>query len=340
MKKDPSSDRNLTARSTATPTVASAGAKALAVDGPAGHETPPRRQSGLLHVYSQVRHTPPKRRVTRVHHLQRMKSQGRKINAVTCYDATFARLVDSAHMDVVLVGDSLGNVIQGQDSTIPVTLDHMIYHARAVARGLQYAHLVVDMPFMSYHGPEVALPNAARLMAEGGAHAVKLEGGRECAEVINRLVQCGIPVMGHVGLTPQSVHAMGGHRVQGKHDKEQERIIADAEAVEAAGAYAIVLEGIPHNLAATISQRLAIPTIGIGAGPDCDGQILVLYDMLGLNPDFQPKFVKHFAPLGQMAKDALEQYAAQVQSGAFPTLAESYTAPQSTNKKAWQAAVT
>ncbi len=256
-----------------------------------------------------------------------MKARGEPIVAVTCYDATFARLVDAADIDVVLVGDSLGNVIQGQSSTLPVTLDDVLYHTRAVARGLTRAHLVADMPFMTYYSPEVALPNAARLLAEGGAHAVKIEGGVEVAHVVARLVAAGVPVMGHVGLTPQSVHALGGHRVQGRGAEARVRILADAKALQAAGCYAIVLEGIPSRLAAEISAALTIPTIGIGAGDGCDGQILVLYDMLGLNPDFQPKFLKRFAEAGTIVTDALRSYGDEVRSHRFPTEAHAYDDP-------------
>ncbi len=267
------------------------------------------------------------RKPVRVPTLSRMKRKGTRISAVTCYDATFARLVDEAGIDVVLVGDSLGNVVQGQESTLPVTLDDVLYHTRAVRRGLLRAHLVADLPFMTYYNPAVALPNAARLMAEGGAHAVKLEGGVDAAPVISALVASGIPVMGHIGLTPQSVHAMGGHRVQGRGHAERERILRDAHAVQAAGAYAVVLEGIPSRLAAEITAELTIPTIGIGAGVGCDGQILVLYDMLGLNPGFTPKFLKRFAELGAATRDALARYADEVQAGTFPTEAHSYSDP-------------
>ncbi len=260
----------------------------------------------------------------RAPHLQRMKRKGQRITAVTCYDATFARLVDEAGIDVVLVGDSLGNVIQGQESTLPVTLEDIIYHCRAVGRGLGRAHLVADMPFMTYHRPEVALPNAARLLSEGGAESVKLEGGVRVAEVVTQLVDFGIPVMGHIGLTPQSVHAMGGHRVQGKGAEARERVLQDALALQEAGCYSVVLEGIPTTLAAEVTAALQIPTIGIGAGADCDGQILVLYDMLGLNRDFKPKFLKRFAELGQATVDALGAYRDEVRQGSFPGLEHGY----------------
>ena len=283
--------------------------------------------TGPVAIYSSPRSVSPAsdsqpRPKVRIQHLRKMKRRGRKIVAVTCYDATFARLVEAAAVDVVLVGDSLGNVVQGQESTLPVTVDDIIYHARAVARGLQTAHLVADMPFMSYRTPEVALQNAGRLMAEGAAHAVKIEGAFD--DVARLLVAHGIPVMGHLGLTPQSVHAMGGHRVQGKTASARQRIQEQALALQDAGCYAIVLEGVPADLAEQISASLAIPTIGIGAGAGCDGQILVLYDMLGLNPGFEPKFLRHFAQLGKDAIRALNTYAEEVRGGSFPAPEHEY----------------
>ena len=266
-------------------------------------------------------------RKVRIPHLLRMKRKGERIAAVTCYDATFARLVDDAGMDLVLVGDSLGNVIQGQESTLPVTLEDIIYHCRAVGRGLRRAHLVADMPFMTYHRPELAMANAGRLMAEGGAESVKLEGGVRVAPVVTELVNFGIPVMGHIGLTPQSVHAMGGHRIQGKGAQARERLMEDALALQEAGCYSVVLEGIPASLAAELTAALRIPTIGIGAGPRCDGQILVLYDMLGLNPDFTPKFLKRYAEVGQTTVDALGAYKAEVRAGTFPAAEHCYSDP-------------
>ena len=255
----------------------------------------------------------------RVQHLREMKDKNQRFSAVTCYDATFARLVDAAGIEVVLVGDSLGNVIQGQETTLPVTVDHIVYHTAAVARGLHRAHLVADMPFMSYRNPDVALVNAGRMLAEGHAHAVKLEGGAEVAETVRCLVQAGIPVMGHIGLTPQSVHAMGGHRVQGRGKTARKQLLADAKALEAAGCYAVVLEAIPQELAAEVTQLLKIPTIGIGAGVQCDGQILVLYDLLGLDPHgHKPKFVKKFANLGEQVLAALAQYKDDVGAAVFP----------------------
>jgi len=257
--------------------------------------------------------------------LRAKKTRGEKITVVTAYDATFARMLDEAGVDVLLVGDSLGMVIQGLDSTLPVTVDEVIYHTRAVARGARRAHVVGDMPFMSYQvSPEEALRNAGRFLSEGGAHAVKLEGGRAVAPAIRRIVEAGIPVMAHVGLTPQSVHAMGGFKVQGKSEADAERVLEDARAVADAGAYAIVLEGIPTDLAARITREVPVPTIGIGAGPDCDGQVLVSYDLLGLTTDLRPKFVKRYEELYARGVDAARRYCEEVRSGAFPDAAHSF----------------
>jgi 3-methyl-2-oxobutanoate hydroxymethyltransferase len=262
-----------------------------------------------------------------VRSLQEMKRAGERIAMVTAYDATMARLVEAGGVDVVLVGDSVGMVVQGQDNTLPVTLDEMIYHCRSVSRVLRRPHLVGDMPFMSYQtGPEEAMRSAGRLLKEGGCASVKLEGGEEMAETVARLVAVGIPVMGHVGLTPQSVHAMGGFRVQGKDDVGAERILNGARALRDAGAYSIVLEGIPLTLAARITADLDIPTIGIGAGPHCDGQVLVFHDLLGLFDDFRPKFVKRYAELGQAARDAIADYVREVRAGEFPTREHSFMA--------------
>lgn len=248
-----------------------------------------------------------------------MKKRGERITMITAYDATFARMFDEAGADILLVGDSLGMVVQGLDTTLPVTVDEVIYHCRAVARGTQHAHIVGDMPFLSHQvSPEQALTNAGRFLSEGGAHSVKLEGGQSAAPTIARLVAAGIPVMGHVGLTPQSVHAMGGFRVQGKTQDAAERVIADARAVADAGAFALVLEGVPNDLAAKVTAELSIPTIGIGAGPDCDGQVLVSYDLLGLTPNLRPKFVKRYAEFFDAGKAAMSAYREEVRSGAFP----------------------
>lgn len=265
-------------------------------------------------------------RVT-VPELRRMKTRGERIAVVTAYDSTFARMLDEGGADVLLVGDSLGMVVQGLDTTLPVTVDEMIYHCRAVARGARRALIVGDMPFMSYQvSAEDALRNAGRFLQEGAAHAVKLEGGEAMAPTIARLVAIGIPVMAHVGLTPQSVHAMGGFKVQGRADEDAERVLRDARAVADAGAFAVVLEGIPTDLAQRITASIDVPTIGIGAGVHCDGQVLVSYDLLGLTPDLKPKFVKRYAELFASGREATERYVAEVRSGAFPSPEHSFGA--------------
>jgi 3-methyl-2-oxobutanoate hydroxymethyltransferase len=257
--------------------------------------------------------------------LRAMAARGQRIVMSTAYDATFARMLEEGGADVLLVGDSLGMVVQGLDTTLPVTLDEMIYHARAVSRGSKRAHLVGDMPFMSYQvSPEQALTNAARFLAEGNMHAVKIEGGTDLAPTVRRLVRAGIPVMGHVGLTPQSVHAMGGFKVQGKDEEDADRIVEDARAIAEAGAYSIVLEGVPASLAARIRTQVPIPTIGIGAGPDCDGQVLVCYDLLGLTADRVPKFVKMYDSWYARGVAAMQNYAEEVRAGLFPTAAHSF----------------
>jgi 3-methyl-2-oxobutanoate hydroxymethyltransferase len=248
-----------------------------------------------------------------------------KIAMVTAYDYTMARLVDEAGVDMVLVGDSLGMVVQGLSTTIPVTLDEMAYHCRAVARGLSRAHLVGDLPFMSYQvSAAQAVESSGKLMKEGACESVKLEGGQEIAEHVHRIVRVGIPVVGHVGLTPQSVHALGGFKVQGRGEAAAERVLTDALALEQAGAFAIVLEAVPPDLAERITQLLSVPTIGIGAGAACDGQVLVCTDLLGLSRDHQPKFAKRFANLGDEAVQAIGNYVHQVRSGAFPAQAHTY----------------
>lgn len=257
--------------------------------------------------------------------LRSMVARGQRIVMTTAYDATFARMLDEGGADILLVGDSLANVVQGLDTTLPVTLEEMIYHARAVSRGAKRTHLVGDMPFMTYQvSAERALENAGRFLAQGNMHAVKLEGGVEVAETIRRIVNAGIPVMAHVGLTPQSVHAMGGFKVQGKSEDEAERVLRDARAVAEAGAYALVLEGIPSALAARIRTQVPIPTIGIGAGPDCDGQVLVCYDLLGLTAQRLPKFVKTYEQFYERGVSAVRAYAEEVRAGAFPTAAHSF----------------
>lgn len=263
-------------------------------------------------------------RVT-IHTLRQMKERGEKITVLTAYDATFARLLDEGGADVLLVGDSLGMVVQGLETTLPVTLEEMAYHCRAVARGAKRAHIVGDLPFMTYQGSiEQGMMSAGKLMKEGGCHSVKLEGGAAHAELVRRLVSAGIPVMGHIGLTPQSYHQLGGFKVQGRDAKGRERLIADARALEEAGAYAVVLEAIPADIAADITDALTIPTIGIGAGVHCDGQVLVSYDMLGMDESFKPRFVRRFATLGATIKEAVNSYVQEVRSGTFPSDAESF----------------
>jgi 3-methyl-2-oxobutanoate hydroxymethyltransferase len=260
-----------------------------------------------------------------IHTLKAQKARGEKITVLTAYDATFARLLDDAGADVLLVGDSLGMVVQGLETTLPVTLDEMIYHCRAVARGTRRAQIVGDMPFMSYQASiEQGLLSAGRMMKEGGCHAVKLEGGAQHAELVARLVAAGIPVMGHIGLTPQSFHQFGGFKIQGRGTGGAERLLADARALEEAGAYAIVLEAIPAEVAATITAAVSVPTIGIGAGAGCDGQVLVIYDMLGMNDAFKPRFVRRYEQLETRIKAAVGSYIDDVRSGAFPSDAESF----------------
>lgn len=259
----------------------------------------------------------------------RAKASGRPIVALTAYDFPFARIADEAGVDLILVGDSLGMVVQGFDTTLPVTMDEMVYHTRMVARARRRALVVADLPFLSYQVTAAeAVANAGRLIKEGGAEAVKLEGGCAIAETIARIASVDIPVMGHVGLTPQSVHRMGGHKVQGRrHGQaagERERLIEDALAVQAAGAFSIVLEGMPLDLAAELTAQLTIPTIGIGAGMHCDGQILVLHDVLGLCERTAPRFAKRYADLWSEARAAIGTYAADVRGGAFPSAAHSF----------------
>ncbi len=243
----------------------------------------------------------------------------RPIAMITAYDFTMARLLDEGGADILLVGDSLGMVVQGHQNTLPVTIDEICYHGRAVARGAKSAHIVGDMPFMSFQvSAQSALENAGKLMKEGAFESVKLEGGLEVAEHVFRIVSAGIPVMGHVGLLPQSVHAMGGFKVQGKREDAAARVLRDAKALEEAGAYAIVIEAVPPDLAAQITASVSIPTIGIGAGPGCDGQVLVCYDLLGMYRDLSPKFAKRFAELGDAVVDATTAYVNEVQARSFP----------------------
>ena len=257
-----------------------------------------------------------------------------QITCLTAYDYPTARLVDEAGVDVILVGDSVGMVALGYESTLPVTLEDMLHHTRAVRRGTRRALLVADMPFGSYHADTAeSLRNAVRFVKEAGAEAVKVEGGERRLELIARLTEAEIPVMGHVGLTPQSLNALGGYRVQGKTPEAAEHLIRDARAVEAAGAFAVVLEAVPRELAGEITRELRIPTIGIGAGPDCDGQVLVLHDILGLTFTPVPKFARQYAHLGKIISSAVRQYCEDVRSGSFPSDAESYHAPRAAREE-------
>jgi 3-methyl-2-oxobutanoate hydroxymethyltransferase len=254
-----------------------------------------------------------------VNDLLTMKAAGRRLVMLTCYDAMFARLLEEAGVDVLLVGDSLNQVIAGHETTLSTTLEQMIYHAAAVRRVSRRALVFVDLPFLTYQVtiPE-AIRNAGRVLQETGAHGVKLEGGSHMIETVAALVERGIPVIGHLGLTPQSVHALGGYRVQGRDAAAADRLLEDARGLESAGACAIVLELIPAALAGRVSQALTIPTVGIGAGPQCDGQVLVLHDMLGLNEQFAPKFLKHYGKLGETVREAVRAYATDVREGKYP----------------------
>lgn len=253
------------------------------------------------------------------------KGTAERTVVVTAYDVAFARLCDQAGVDVVLVGDSLGMVVQGHTSTLPVTLDDMIYHCRAVVRGVARAHVVADMPFMSYQASvEDGMRAAGRLIKEGGAEAVKLEGGVEIAPLVERLVGAGIPVMGHVGMTPQSLHAFGGFKVQGRTAAQRDRILAAARAVSDAGAYAMVIESVPRRLGAEITQMVRSVTIGIGAGPSCDGQVLVMHDILALDPAWKPRFARRYAAVGEAARAAFAEFAADVRGGRFPADEEGF----------------
>ena len=253
--------------------------------------------------------------------LLEMKAEGRKIINLTAYDYPFAKLLDESGVHIILVGDSLGNVVQGEASTLPVTMDQMIYHTRIVARGVSRAMVIGDMPFMSYQtSVRDAVANAGRFLKETGASAVKLEGGATVSAIIRAISEAGIPVQAHIGLTPQSVHQMGGYKVQ----RDEARLLADAQEVESAGAFSVVLEGIPSPIAQKITQTLRIPTIGIGAGPGCDGQVLVLHDLLGLTDRHVPKFVKQYANLSESTRQAVSRYAKEVADGTFPGEAHCY----------------
>lgn len=273
-------------------------------------------------------------------HLMRMKERGEKIVMVTAYDYPTACLVDEAGVDVVLVGDSLGMVVLGYETTLPVTIDEMLHHTKAVVRGVKRALVVTDLPFLTYQtGPEDAIRNAGRLLQEGGSTAVKLEGGIEVCPQVRTLVSAGIPVVGHVGLTPQSIHVFGGYKLQGRGQRAAQKLLADARALEEAGIFCLVLECIPEDVAARITEALAIPTVGIGAGIHCNGQVLVLHDLLGITsqmkdssgePRHSPRFVKEYAQLGEAIRQAVKQYSSEVRAGAFPAAGHSFRPAEST----------
>ena len=259
------------------------------------------------------------------HVLQEMKRTGEKIAMLTAYDYSLARLVDGAGVDVILVGDSASNVMAGNDTTVPITLDHMIYHAQCVVNAVDRALVVVDMPFGSYQGDsKLALKSAIRIMKESGGHAVKIEGGKEIVDSIKRILTAGIPVMGHLGLTPQSIYKFGTYSVRAKEEEEAEKLLEDAIALQDAGCFSIVFEKIPADLAKRVSETLDIPTIGIGAGADCDGQVLVLHDMLGITKDFSPRFLRRYADVGEAVDEAVRSYIEDVRKGDFPSEEESY----------------
>ena len=265
-----------------------------------------------------------------INQIKDMKLKGQKIAMLTAYDYSTARIVDEAGIPLVLVGDSLGMVMLGYESTIPVTMEDMLHHTKAVVRGTQKALVIGDMPFMTYHiSTEEALRNAARFIQEAGAQAIKLEGGVTIADKVKRIVDCGIPVMGHIGLTPQSINALGGYKIQGKTPETAQKLLDDATALERAGAFAIVLETVPAPLAALVTQRISVPTIGIGAGAGCDGQVQVINDLLGSYSDFVPKHAKQYARLSEIIKNAVTEYQNEVKSGAFPTETNSFTMDES-----------
>jgi len=268
-------------------------------------------------------------RVT-INKIKEMKSKGEKISMLTAYDYSTARIVDEVGIPLILVGDSLGMVVLGYESTIPVKIEEMLHHTRAVVRGTKNALIVGDMPFMTYHvSMEDALKNAGRFIQEAGAQAVKLEGGVNVAEKVRKIVECGIPVMGHIGLTPQSINQLGGHKIQGKTSEAAARLLKDAQALEAAGAFAIVMETVPAPLSALITKKISIPTIGIGAGAGCDGQVQVINDILGSFADFVPKHAKQYANLKDIMSNAIAGYHEEVKSGKFPTEAQSFSMDES-----------
>jgi 3-methyl-2-oxobutanoate hydroxymethyltransferase len=282
-------------------------------------------QSNLCHLNEKKMsvHKNVKRITTHV--LQEMKNSGEKISMLTGYDYSMARIIDTAGIEIILVGDSASNVMAGHETTLPITLDQMIYHASSVVRAVERALVVVDMPFGSYQGnSKEALSNAIRIMKESGGHAVKLEGGGEIIESIKRILTAGIPVMGHLGLTPQSIYKFGTYVVRAKEEAEAQRLIEDAKALEAAGCFAIVLEKIPAKLAEQVAKSVAIPIIGIGAGNGVDGQVLVVHDMLGINNEFSPRFLRKYANLYEQMHTAFQQYISDVKSGDFPNQHEQY----------------
>jgi 3-methyl-2-oxobutanoate hydroxymethyltransferase len=257
--------------------------------------------------------------------LQKMKLSGKKIAMLTAYDFSFAKLIDESGIDVLLVGDSASNVMAGHETTLPITLDQMIYHASSVVRGAKRCLIVVDMPFGSYQSNgDIALASAIRIMKETGAHAIKMEGGEEILDSVKRIISAGIPVMAHLGLTPQSIYKFGSYNVRAKEEVEATKLKTDAALLQDVGCFALVLEKIPALLAGEVSQSLNIPTIGIGAGPDCDGQVLVMHDMLGINTEFKPRFLRQYLNITEQATAAVKQYIDDVKSGGFPTDAESY----------------
>ncbi len=259
------------------------------------------------------------------HQLQAMKDRGEKISMLTAYDYSMAHLIDAAGVDVILVGDSASNVMAGHETTLPITLDQMIYHAGSVVRAVARAFVVVDIPFGSYQGnSSEALRSAIRIMKESGAHSVKMEGGAEIKESVTRVLSAGVPVMGHLGLTPQSIYKFGTYAVRAKESNEADKLIADAKLLEECGCYAIVLEKIPADLAKRVSEEISIPTIGIGAGPHTDGQVLVMHDMLGITKEFKPRFLRQYADVGSIITDAVENYIKDVKSKDFPNDSESY----------------
>lgn len=266
---------------------------------------------------------------TTIREIAALKRRGKRIAMITAYDYTSARIVEDADVDIILVGDSLGQVVLGYDSTVPVSMEDMVHHIRAVVRGTKKVHIVGDLPFMSYQASRSdAIRNAGRLLKEGGAQSVKLEGGRHVGKTIRKIVQAGIPVMGHIGLTPQAVNQLGGYRIQGRTTKAAVELIEDAKAVEDAGAYSIVLEGVPSQLAQIVTERLTIPTIGIGAGVHCDGQVQVFHDMMGLYTDFTPKHARKYAHIADVMSGAVSDYIQDVRAQSFPSEDESFTLSQ------------